>query len=141
MACAQLHSPEKLPEPVENWGGRGQDSTQEGKQGGRRTVVPWARLPIAQLHTTLSLDGRRASAAPGLHQHRPALGSIPAEARSSVPALTKTALKKTKRVERISTGQTQEYDVYPQSQGLRGLNPCIPLTTTAGGHGPSLLLH
>lgn len=38
-------------------------------------------------------------------------------------------------------GQTQEYDVYPQSQGLRGLNPRIPLTTTPGGHGPSLLLH
>lgn len=38
-------------------------------------------------------------------------------------------------------GQTQEYDIYPQSRGLRGLNPCIPLRTTPSGRSPSLLLH
>lgn len=50
-------------------------------------------------------------------------------------------LQKMERVERRSTGQTQEYEVYPQSHGLRELDPRIPLKRTPGSHDPSLPLH
>lgn len=107
-------------------GGRGQPSTQEGKRGGSGRAVPRARLPLAQLHA-------------GCIRTDP--GSIPAGATRSVPALTKTTLKKTGRVEGRSRGQTEKYEVYPRSHGLGELNPQTPPPRTPGGRARSLARH
>lgn len=81
------------------------------------------------------------SAAHRLLQHPPAPAPIPAQATSSAPARAKQMLKKTERVERRSTGQAREHEVYPRSHGLSEHSPHIPPTRTPGSRDPNPLLH